>query len=393
MSALENFAKSAATPRGAGGSRTAARLTARSWLRSSTTRKRVRECGLASGGLVHVEGGHDHGGVSGLKTCGSVWSCPVCSAKIAYGRQVEMETGISRWADGTHGLQAGSFVLLTLTLRHHRGMSLAEVWGGLSGAWRSFVSSRRYKETLQGIGSAGYHRTTEVTYGAFGWHVHLHVLYFLEGRPADLTAAAAGGVLTAHWVDSVGKHGFSAVPDAQDWKVLRGSSKALMAIAGYVHKGEYVEGASYAREAGGVAMEITRSDLKAGRGSRTPFEILAGLVEGTSTDPVGDSALWAEWEAASSGRRQQVWSRGMRARLGLDAELSDEDLAELDDEAADRERLVTITASEWRKIANRPGGHSTLLSIIDSAPTLREATDDLCVWLDSIGVDYIRVYR
>lgn len=394
---LENITETAAAPRGRGQNpRTAARLDARAWLRSRTSIKRVRRCGHAAGRLVKLQGapvieGGCKGKASGLMSCGSIWVCPVCASKVAYERQKDMELGISRWADGTHGLQAGSFVLLTLTLRHHQGMSLGDVWDGLSVAWRKYVSHRSTKTTLKALGSKGYHRTTEVTYGQFGWHVHLHVLYFLEGRPEDLTSAAAGGALVSRWVDSVAAAGFSAVPNAQDWKVLRGSSKALTALAGYVHKGEYVEGASYAREAGGVAMEVTRSDLKSGRASRTPFEILAGLVEGTSADPIGDQVLWAEWEKHSNGRRQQLWSRGMRATLGLDAEMSDEDLADLEDDEAGMVDLVEIEADEWKRLTARPGAHAAAIGIIDQAPNLDEARKDLCVYLSSLGIRYREV--
>lgn len=392
LAPLENMAKTAAKNENPSQNRTAARLDARAFLSKFTRLSRVRKCGHAAGGLVHVQGKGCGDGISGrshgLQSCGSVWSCPVCASKIAYGRQLDLERGISHWADD----RSGSFVLLTLTLRHHRGQALKEVWDGLSTAWRKYVSHRQTKETLKGLDVSGYHRTTEVTYGESGWHVHLHVLYFLASRPQDLSSVAAGNVLTARWVQSAAAAGFSAVPNAQDWKILRGSSKALASIAGYVTKGEYHEGMSAPRSGNEVAMEVTRADLKTGRSSsRTPFEILRGLLEGDALP--GDQELWAEWESASKGRRQQIWSRGLRADLGLDDEMTDQDLADAyeNGEVTDvTVNLVEITSSEWEKIARVPGRHSHMLSLIDGSPSMRDAAQKVSIWLTSIGVQHRR---
>lgn len=352
---LENIARTAAT-------RTAGRLRARSVLRSLTGHKRLSNCGFAAGQEVRLRSGIEGAGVAGLQNCGSVWSCPVCSAKIAMTRTDDMEAGIRHWAE--HG---GTFVMLTLTMRHHRGQSLRSLWDGLSGAWRRFVSDGTYKRTTKRLGVAGYHRTTEVTVGASGWHVHLHVVYFIEGKPGDLTSADAGGRLVARWMEAVDSEGFSAVADAQDWKILRGSPDALAAVAGYVHKGEYVERIQAVKPARSLAMEVTRSDLKAGRSNRTPFQLLADIVaevESTGVVPEDDWALWSEWEEVSRGRRQQVWSRGMRSKLGLGQEMTDEEAAAVEVEGAD---LLIIPAEDWRSFASDGRRHAELLSAVEGA--------------------------
>lgn len=335
----------------------------------------------ASLGPAGVEGA----GVAGLRTCGSVWACPVCASKIALGRTDDLEAGIRSWVG-----MGGGFALLTLTMRHRQGQRLRDLWDGLSGAWRRFVSDGTYKRSVKAAGVEGYHRTTEVTYGDNGWHVHLHVLYFLGAGLGDQAAAHLGGVLTARWMDAVASQGFTALAAGQDWKVLHGSADALAGVAGYMVKGEYHERATAPRTARQVAMEVTRSDLKAARaGSRTPFAILGDLVAAVEADGLvldGEAALWSEWERASKGRRQQVWSRGLRARLGLGVEASDEDLAAVEVEGVD---LVVIDLREWKRFARDGRAHAALLAAVRTSDgTWLGARDAACRVLDEHGVTY-----
>jgi len=365
---LENGANIAAKPT----TRQAERRRAQGFLRRITTVARVEGCGNAIGAEVRLRGAvgpqGTTAGMAGLATCGSVWVCPVCASKIAMTRTDDLEAGIRHWAE--HG---GSFSMLTLTLQHSSGDRLAELWDALSGAWRRFVSDGSAKRLRTSLGVVGYHRTTEATYGANGWHVHLHVLYFLEGSVSDLLARADSGALVARWVAAVEAVGYRAVSDAQDWKVLRGNADALASVAGYVIKGEYRERESrMPRNARQIAMEATRGDLKSARvkSSRTPFEILADVVdsiESTGEIPERDLELWHEWESASHGRRQQVWSRGMRDRLGLNDELSDEEAAAVEVEGVD---MLAISASEWERFTRDPNAHAELIGAVEQAGSI-----------------------
>lgn len=379
---LENIAETAARK-----SRHEGRLEARAALRDFTTVKRVRSCGFAAGQEVRaralVESSGTTAGVAGLKTCGSVWVCPCCASKISRTRTDDVDQAIRTWAD-----QGNSFVMLTLTMQHKRTDRLSALWDGLSGSWRKFVSDKTYKTTTKGLGVRGYHRVTEVTVGANGWHVHLHVLYFVQGRPGDLTSRAAGGALVGRWINAVDSQGFSATAAAQDWKILRGSAQAISQVAGYFHKGEYRERARANRDPRLVALEMTRADLKRGRnGGRTPFQVLEEIVNGLHTDGViseSDLALWSEWEEASHGRRQSIWSRGLRDLVGLDQEISDEEAAAAEVDGVD---LVIIPADEWRKIARDGRAHLDFLAVIEEAGpsffSMRQAASD---WLTSRGV-------
>lgn len=94
--------------------------------------------------------------------------------------------------------------------------------------------------------------------------------------------------------------------------------------------------------------------------------------------------LWAEWEAGSKGRRQQVWSRGMRDKLQLGAELSDEEVAELE---VDGQDLVAIDSSEWRRACEvEPGLEHHLRVVIRSSSSLEDARSRVTEFLSALGV-------
>jgi hypothetical protein len=278
------------------------RKRAQSVLRSLTTVKRVRHCGwVGVGQEVAVMASHTSSGliagVAGTQTCGSVWACPTCAAKIAAHRTADLEKGISRWLApsvpwrgglGEDG-SPGSMMLVTLTIRHHQGQALASTWDLVSSAWRRMVGHRDYKTARKSMGVAGYHRTTEVTNGANGWHVHLHVLYFLRGTAGDDAVSAAGARIVSRWMQSVVDVGGSATLLGQDYRQLRGTPQALNGVAGYVNKGVYVQRPTgqAPRSASSVALEVSRSDLKrARRSSRSPFEVLADIVTMVEEDGV-----------------------------------------------------------------------------------------------------------
>ncbi|MGV1037952.1 MAG: protein rep [Candidatus Nanopelagicales bacterium] len=322
-------------------------------------------------------------GIGGVKTCGSVWSCPVCASKILHGRTDELETAIRTWADG-----GGSFALATLTIRHHKGQALATVWDTVQKAWRSMTESRAYKDLREALGVEGYHRTTEVTYGAHGWHVHLHVLLFTG---PTYPGAWMGSSLLDLWGLAVSRVGGTTDPQGQDWKILHGSADALAGVAGYVTKGDYRETHAGPRDARLVALELTRSDLKGlGRkhGSVTPFRILGTLVdevELTGAIDMDAAALWAEWEAASVGRRQQTWSRGFRDQLGLMREQTDEELAA---ETVQGEDLVMVAACDWRRFSADGRREAALLDAIESAGSITEARVIASAFLAAHGVPH-----
>ena len=144
----------------------------------------------------YAETGQKRAAFSGLQTCGLVWSCPCCGARISETRRREMNTLLG-WARG----QGHEIRMLTLTARHGEGDALPVLLAGMKDAKRAFHRHRRWTG-LRGriVGSV---TATEVTHGRNGWHVHFHMIVVL----ADPAAAASVAQLGDAWRASLRRVG------------------------------------------------------------------------------------------------------------------------------------------------------------------------------------------
>ena len=381
----------------------AQRFARRRQVRKITSLKRLRTCGFAldpeNGVTVKVTENPDGtrtAGYGGLATCGSVWSCPQCAAKVATRRADELGT-VMRKVDEL----GGSAFLLTLTLRHSAGDRLgltkaerhetnrlkdalrrhkkgqqgwdydddqgtrdaAELerlrgrrgcWDVLGDAWAKVTSGATWKADEERFGGLlGWARVVEVTDGANGWHVHVHALLcFAEQVSADLVAAGVGARMFGRWQRELRRQGFDA-SEEHGWdlrKVQLGDGD----LADYFTK---------------IAHEVTGSHSKEGRraGRRTPMQVLADAVD---TYEVSNLARWWEWEAASEGRRQLTWSTGtrdLRKHAQLGHEDTDEEAAE--DVELDGDVCIVVSPEHWHAI--RDGGHEAkLLSLVENTASL-----------------------
>ena len=95
---------------------------ARAILPESRTAKCLRIRAFDSDVQVWKSKEHGTASYAGLQTCGSVWTCPVCAAKIAERRRVELLEAME-----LHKAQGGAVYLLTLTTPHQRGDVLGEL--------------------------------------------------------------------------------------------------------------------------------------------------------------------------------------------------------------------------------------------------------------------------
>lgn len=253
---------------------------------------------LGGGVAVKVSGaGTDsaRAGLSGVQTCGSVWVCPVCSEKINAGRQAELQEGIERWLAQGHAV-----LFLTLTVRHHQGHRLADLWDAISPAWNRITSGctawkggKRQMGDVQRFGIAGFVRLVETKHGEHGWHPHVHALLFLDHELETEQVWDLRGRLFGRWENALRTKGLSVLPEyGIDLRpVTTGNG-----IADYFAKN------TYGVTPGRAAYEVTGSHSKRlGKGGLTPFQLLQHMVE---TGDADDLDLWHEWEQASKGRRQ-----------------------------------------------------------------------------------------
>ena len=113
-----------------------------------------------------------------LITCGSVWACPICSARIAAQRAEEVEKALQQ-----HREQGGRLMFVTLTHQHHRDSRLTDQLKKQSEALKIMQESRAYKTLTHSAGVLGMVRGLEMTHSdGNGWHCHLHMLVLLAGN-------------------------------------------------------------------------------------------------------------------------------------------------------------------------------------------------------------------
>lgn len=262
-----------------------------------------------------------------LQTCGSVWLCPCCAAKISEKRKSEVQQAIN-----CHEANGGQVLLLTLTLPHRLNQSLKVVLNTLLKAHRLFEKGRPYNEGFKvQTGLIGRIRGLEVTYGANGWHPHLHLLLFVD-RVADLKQAEHQ--LLTIWKKVVMKQGFDE-PNHHGLTLENGEKAAR-----YVGKW-------------GLEHELTKGHIKRSREGFTPFDLLRVMVEtyagnGKNVDVFDAVNLFREYGKTFKGKRQLVWSNGLRKMLHLGTEKTDEEIADQVDE--ETSFFAKIPLNVWRVI-------------------------------------------
>ena len=291
-------------------------------------------------------------GYGNLVTCGSTWHCPICSPKITEYRRAELAAG----AACVMG-RGGEIAMVTLTYRHALDLPLAESLEAFYKARAKFFASRAFKEAMRDVLVVGRVYSTEVTFGANGWHPHIHVLVLCEKRTPGIVDRLER--LRDHWAHAVAKSGLGQINE-HGFDVRNGDYAAEY-IAKYGH-----EPAVFTWSA---AHELTKSHVKQGRGGNlTPFDLL-GILASREGVPVGDRIigpaeaenLFREYAIRFQGRQQLVWSKGLREELGLEADRSDEEIA---DGKGDNDIIGTLTLDQWRDVLRFRNGRGRLLALI-----------------------------
>ena len=176
-------------------------------------------------------------------------------------------------------------------------------------------------------GYVGSVRALEVTYGANGWHPHLHVLVFTQVGMSDRQRLRLQTDLRKKWATVVARCGLGTV-NCHGLKLDDG-----LQAASYVGKW-------------GVVEELTKAHTKMGRnGGRTPWALLDDYMNGDEQA----GALFRQFTEVFKGRSQLQWSRGLRDFLGLNVEKSDEQLAAETVQAEDA-LLARIHPADWKLI-------------------------------------------
>lgn len=293
---------------------------------------------------VSVHHSIEHGSAfyGGLITCGSVWACPVCSAKIQERRRVELAHMID-WAWGQH-LQP---MLVTLTAPHRRDQSLSDLRAMQAKALRDLRAGKGGIAMRQTLGYRGLVRGLELTYGSNGWHLHTHEMWLVD---LHQDADEAREIILKRWRAACAKAGLLDLSDAAQ---VAAFDEHAVDVKGRCSASDYLAKMDDSRH-WGADRELAKASSKKGKKSgRHPFGLLADAADGC----VRSGRLFVEYAAAMKGAAQLYWSRGLKALVGVD-EISDEAIAErADDEAVLLGRLLP---AQW-EVVLRAGARAQLL--------------------------------
>lgn len=282
---------------------------------------------------------HQTASYGGLQTCGSVWTCPVCAAKIAERRRLEIQDAMAQ-----HRAQGGEVHLLTLTTPHTRFDALDDLLARQSKALQAFLRDKTVKKVFKEMGHQGQIRAWEGTHGRKGtnngWHPHFHFLQFVLVKADQAQLMDWKTRLYLRWDAYCQKAGLGS-PSFAHGIDLRDGQQA----SNYVSKW-------------GLEDEMTKAHIKKGKaGGETPFDLLRAVLADKNDKQA--AALFAEFARCFKGKRQLSWSNGLKARFNQ-AEKDDQELAaEIEDSA---ELLGLIQTYEWRDVL-KVKARGTLLEI------------------------------
>lgn len=376
------------------------RFVGRHALRSITTDLRCYDCGREPIGKAVEFRRTPEGvaGIAGLASCGRVWLCPVCNAKVMARRALEIGVAVA-WAESQ------SYVMLwgSLTVRHNARSNLADLLDIQRNAWRSLVREkfwakgsatatvphthsdscavecdRKQQPVLLPVdGRVGYIRAAELTTGRNGWHPHFHPLIIWRGDASDASRFAERTV--AGWIDGVEASGGEARENgAQQLEVLR-PGRSFKELGAYVTKQTY--------DAAAVALELVWSQGKTkptrATSRRAKTEAHWGLLAGIAAGVVDDVDTWHQLEDAIPGHRMITWSRGLREFAGVGAESTDEDIA-AEELGSRRDAVCFVTPEGWNQLRDLPEVLGLMLSTLETS-----GWAGLRILLDGYGIEYV----
>lgn len=250
---------------------------------------------------------------SNLQRCGSVWHCPVCASNITEKRKQEIKKATDAHTGGVY--------MLTLTIPHYFGDNLKTLISGLELAVKRFFGGRKAKSIWEKIGKIGHIRALEVTHGRNGWHPHFHFLIFTENHlPDDFDTTDLLDV----WKNAC-RLAKLPIPNHHGLDFKKGDYSA------YVAKW-------------GIENEIAKGHTKTGKnGNLTAWD----LLKLSMLDDEQAGKLFQEFAICFKGRRQLVWSRGLKAMFGV-GEKTDEQLA--DETEKTSKHVLDLESTLWTLI-------------------------------------------
>lgn len=303
---------------------------------------------------------------TGLMSCGSVWNCPVCAAKVSERRRGELHEGMEAARRLGYKIH-----FVTLTIPHGIGDDLSKMKELQQKALRRLSSGKNSIKSIllrNGVEQHGYIRTYEITHGKQnGFHPHFHILLFTS---PNITHDQIQSLYAPAWQKSCVAVGLPRPSDAHGCTVQDGTK-----AADYASKW-------------GLEDEMTKANTKiTKRKGTTPWGLLRAILDGDTPDysPEYAEGVFRAYSKCMTGARQLYWSNGLRAKLALAPEMTDEQLAEkITDETS--VHLADVSMEQWKAIRKAKAEPH----VLTAAESLPEGSGQI---LAQIIDGYIQRYR
>lgn len=303
---------------------------------------------------------------TGLMSCGSVWNCPVCAAKVSERRRGELHEGMEAARRLGYKIH-----FVTLTIPHGIGDDLSKMKELQQKALRRLSSGKNSIKSIllrNGVEQHGYIRTYEITHGKQnGFHPHFHILLFTS---PNITHDQIQSLYAPAWQKSCVAVGLPRPSDAHGCTVQDGTK-----AADYASKW-------------GLEDEMTKANTKiTKRKGTTPWGLLRSILDGDTPDysPEYAEGVFRAYSKCMTGARQLYWSNGLRAKLALAPEMTDEQLAEkITDETS--VHLADVSMEQWKAIRKAKAEPH----VLTAAESLPEGSGQI---LAQIIDGYIQRYR
>lgn len=285
----------------------------------------------------------------GLQTCGNVWTCPVCAAKVQERRRLE----IAKAMEYFYQIGDRQAVMVTFTFPHKNFMKLSDLLNKQAEGLKFLRKGKQWDKFKEENCFQGLIRSLEVTYGANGWHPHTHELWFVKSY---VDKAKFIEFVKEKWKNSCIKSGLL---DANDLNQLKAFEEYSVDIRFNCDTSDYlakVDNKDNLKSYWGADRELAKATSKGKREGKGmhPFQ----LVVDNKYD------LFIEYVDAIRGKAQLFWSRGLKSKVGIDNK-TDEELAKEKEDNADI--ITMISKPEWF-IIRKKEKRAEVLDVAENKP-------------------------
>lgn len=267
--------------------------------------------------------------------CGSRAMCPVCAAKITERCKNEL---IFAFNVG-HVHKVHEF-MITFTLEHHKAEKFELVLSDLVESIRYLRGSQFWKDKEKEYEIFGSVTSLENTYGlSNGFHPHKHIIFFSRRKLTDADYQILQDEITKVYKKILLEKYNRNLSKKNGVNVRGAGQEVLEYISKYGHE---------PRKIWNLATEMTKAEQKTGykAGERyTPFQ----LLDENNLGDVDAGKAFQKYAQAMKGKAFLTWSNGLRDLFGLGIELTDEEIAVMDD---DRESFPYALGDgvAWKKV-------------------------------------------